>query len=148
MNNKVLRWLLLGVLIFLAILFYTNLILYSPYVCIPVLKLLSINGIKDVAVTGITIVSVNFIIALIVALIFSFPLGYIMKDKPVFFGFLLGFGLLLYLLWLHVQLYQSGFFTRFNVVVTFFDYIGIISAFILMSKMGTYVRNSHERKIT
>lgn len=149
MANKKTQWILLGVLIFLSILLYTNIIIrYWPRLLFYIIQFLSTMEIKGQMVTTMTIIFINFVGILIIALLFSFPLGYIIKERPIYFGFLLGLGPLLYLLGLHIQLYQNGTFTKISMFFALFEYIGIILAFIFMSKVGAYVRSYRERKIT
>lgn len=131
---------LLVMLIFFVSFIYTNLMTYCPFLLTPILRFLSINGINGLVVTAITIILMNFAGALIIASLFSFPLGYITKERSVLFGFLLGLGLLLYTLWLHLHLYQEPWWKTFNTVVAVCEYVGIMLAFIIMSKVGAYVR--------
>jgi hypothetical protein len=149
MTITIRQWLLLAVLIFLAILFYTIIIIpYWTYILFPIFKYLSYDGAKLQLETAIIIILMDFAGALTIAALLSIPLGYITKDRAIYSGFLLGLGLLLYIVWLHLHIYQEPWWSTFNTVIVIFNYIGIIIAFIFMSKVGAYIRRHRERKTT
>jgi hypothetical protein len=149
MNNKKWQWLLLVVLIVLASFIYPKFMSYWAYLLVPVLKFFVFTmGIKWQMITPIVIILMDFIGAIIIASLLSVSLGYITSVRSVLFGFLLGLGLSLYMLWLHVHcyLYQDAWLTAFIMVVTICEYIGIILAFIIMAKAGALVRSYRERQ--
>jgi hypothetical protein len=140
-------WILLGILILSVILFYLYIIIPNwPYLYFPILKLLPAVTRNGQLITAIIIILMNFIAALITALIFSLPFGYITKERSFKFGLLLGLGLVLYLTWMQFHLYQEPWWSTFNTVVVISEYIGIILAFVIMSKTGSYIKCHRERK--
>lgn len=99
-------------------------------------------------ITPIVIILMDFVGDIIISLLLSGPLGYITRERSVLFGFLLGIGLSLYMLWLHVNyyLYQGAWPTTLIIVITICQYIGIILVFTVMSKAGALVQSCRERK--
>jgi hypothetical protein len=114
---------------------YTIIQGYWALLLVPFLKFFSV---KEAVPVAATIILMNFAASLFVALLLSFPIGYVTKSQSFLFSILLSLGLLSYLLWAHSN--QGWGETRFMSTILAGEYAGVILAFIIMARIGAHLR--------
>ena len=100
---------------------------------------------KEVVPMATTIILMNFVASLFVALLLSLSLGYVTKKRSLLFSLLLSLGLLSFLLWVHLE---QGFETTFMSALRVREYVGVVLAFVIMARVGAHIRVLRERIAT
>lgn len=142
MRDARLHWVLLILLTAISPLVYANIQGYWALLLVPVLRFFSV---KEVVPMATTIILMNFVASLFVALLLSLPLGYVTRKRSLLFSVLLSLGLLSFLLWVHLD---QGFETTFMSALRIGEYVGVILAFVIMARVGARIRVLRERIAT
>jgi hypothetical protein len=143
MRNARSHWVLLALLIAISPHVYAIIQGYWALLLVPVIKILSVKAAVPMAATMILM---DFVASLFVALLLSLPLGYVTKERSFLFSILLGLGLLPWLLWARFD--QEFAETSFTLAVLVGEYVAVVLAFIIMARIGAHLRILREKIAT
>ena len=145
MKKTILHWFFLIIFIVLSFPLYSNIQGIWAFNLVPVIRFFSATAPVPMI---ITIIVMNFFATLFVAILIALPLGYIVRDKSLLFGFLLSLASILYLIsaWLYYSDIALKDFSADIIILRISESISILTTFIIMSKLGEHIRYARERK--